>query len=52
MEDRQDSLGNTSKDDAVIKNVTYIEWEDEPEARVSFWGRMRVALNEILPANG
>nr|KAG5701420.1 hypothetical protein BaRGS_032752 [Batillaria attramentaria] len=35
---------------AVMKSMTYIEWEDEPEARTSFWGRMRLALNEILPA--
>nr|KAG5701421.1 hypothetical protein BaRGS_032753 [Batillaria attramentaria] len=35
---------------AVMRTMTYIEWEDEPEARASFWGRLRIALNEILPA--
>ena len=30
MEDRQDSLGNTSKDDAVIKNVT-IQYKNSSE---------------------
>ena len=37
---------------AVIKTTTYIEWEDDPEARASFWGRMRIGLNEILPGAG
>nr|KAG5690994.1 hypothetical protein BaRGS_007341 [Batillaria attramentaria]KAG5712601.1 hypothetical protein BaRGS_029656 [Batillaria attramentaria] len=35
---------------AVMKTTTYIEWADEPEAQASFWGRMSIALNEILPA--
>nr|KAG5703456.1 hypothetical protein BaRGS_022505 [Batillaria attramentaria] len=35
---------------AVMKTMTYIEWDDEPEARASFWGRIQIALNEILPA--
>nr|KAG5701418.1 hypothetical protein BaRGS_032750 [Batillaria attramentaria] len=33
---------------AVMKTMTYIEWEDEPEARASFWGRIRLTLDEIL----
>nr|KAG5702838.1 hypothetical protein BaRGS_001920 [Batillaria attramentaria] len=35
---------------AVLKTTTYIEWGEEPDARASFWGRIRIALNEILPA--
>nr|KAG5697549.1 hypothetical protein BaRGS_019770 [Batillaria attramentaria] len=35
---------------AVMRTMTYIEWGYEPEARASFWGRLRIALNEILPA--
>nr|KAG5700144.1 hypothetical protein BaRGS_010451 [Batillaria attramentaria] len=35
---------------AVMKTTTYIEWEEQAEARASFWGRIRLGLNEILPA--
>nr|KAG5701134.1 hypothetical protein BaRGS_002610 [Batillaria attramentaria] len=37
---------------AVLKTTTYIEWGEEQDARASFWGRIRIALNEILPAGG
>nr|KAG5691250.1 hypothetical protein BaRGS_015218 [Batillaria attramentaria] len=33
---------------AVMKTTTYIEWEDQADARASFWGRLRIALQEIL----
>nr|KAG5708852.1 hypothetical protein BaRGS_009261 [Batillaria attramentaria] len=33
---------------AVMKTTTYIEWADEPEARASFWGRIQLALHEIV----
>nr|KAG5712148.1 hypothetical protein BaRGS_014498 [Batillaria attramentaria] len=33
---------------AVMKTTTYIEWEDMPEVRASFWGRIRIALQEIM----
>nr|KAG5691243.1 hypothetical protein BaRGS_015211 [Batillaria attramentaria] len=33
---------------AVMKTTTYIEWEDQADARASFWGRLRIALHEIL----
>nr|KAG5687073.1 hypothetical protein BaRGS_018158 [Batillaria attramentaria] len=35
---------------AVMKTTTYIQWADEPDAVASFWGRMEIALEEILPA--
>nr|KAG5704429.1 hypothetical protein BaRGS_024284 [Batillaria attramentaria] len=35
---------------AVMKTTTYIEWGDEPDARESFWRRMYIALNELVPA--
>nr|KAG5687319.1 hypothetical protein BaRGS_011725 [Batillaria attramentaria]KAG5712803.1 hypothetical protein BaRGS_007400 [Batillaria attramentaria] len=34
---------------AVMKTTTYIEWDDTPDARASFWGRLRVAFREIMP---
>nr|KAG5708622.1 hypothetical protein BaRGS_034839 [Batillaria attramentaria] len=34
---------------AVMKTTTYIEWDDDPDARASFWRRIMLALNEILP---
>nr|KAG5694086.1 hypothetical protein BaRGS_033705 [Batillaria attramentaria] len=37
---------------AVLKTTTYIEWGEEPDARASFWGRIQIALNEILPVGG
>lgn len=34
---------------AVLKTTTYIQWEEHPDAVHSFWGRLRVALQDILP---
>nr|KAG5713054.1 hypothetical protein BaRGS_021848 [Batillaria attramentaria] len=34
---------------ALLKTTTYIRWEEEPEARTSFWRRLQLALNDILP---
>ena len=31
---------------AMLRTTTYIEWEDQQEARDSFWGRLRLALND------
>nr|KAG5709056.1 hypothetical protein BaRGS_004695 [Batillaria attramentaria] len=33
---------------ALLKTTTYIQWAEEPEARASFWGRLRLALNDLL----
>ena len=47
----------TSSDDitsammAVLKTTTYIQWVGERQGRAavdSFWGRLRVALNEVI----
>ena len=35
---------------AVLKTTTYIQWEDHPDAIASFWGRLQIALEDILPA--
>ena len=34
---------------AVMYTTTYIQWAEEPDAKTSFWGRLRIALREILP---
>jgi hypothetical protein len=34
---------------AVIKTTTYIRWVNRPDALRSFWGRLEIALNEVLP---
>ncbi|PVD24235.1 hypothetical protein C0Q70_14705 [Pomacea canaliculata] len=34
---------------AVLKTNTYIQWQDHPDAAASFWGRLEIALQEILP---
>nr|KAG5710261.1 hypothetical protein BaRGS_008977 [Batillaria attramentaria] len=34
---------------ALLKTTTYIEWEHGQEAEASFWRRMTLALNDILP---
>ncbi|XP_070209268.1 toll-like receptor 13 [Littorina saxatilis] len=34
---------------AVMKTTTYIQWVDDRDAIASFWGRMRMALQEIVP---
>nr|KAG5709803.1 hypothetical protein BaRGS_032627 [Batillaria attramentaria] len=33
---------------AVMRTTTYIEWDDSPRARASFWGRLRIALEDVL----
>nr|KAG5700706.1 hypothetical protein BaRGS_029071 [Batillaria attramentaria] len=35
---------------AVMKTTTYIEWSHESDATASFWGRIGIALNDILSA--
>nr|KAG5692577.1 hypothetical protein BaRGS_024137 [Batillaria attramentaria] len=30
---------------AVMKTTTYIEWDDHPEARASFWGRLQLGFS-------
>nr|KAG5697486.1 hypothetical protein BaRGS_029377 [Batillaria attramentaria] len=37
---------------AVMKTTTYIEWAYDPDAMASFWGRLRIAFNEIIPSVG
>lgn len=44
-----DSRDLTSTMLAVLKTTTYIDWEDNPEARASFWGRLLTSLSEIIP---
>jgi hypothetical protein len=34
---------------AVLKTTSYIQWAYHPDAIRSFWGRLEIALNEILP---
>nr|KAG5701905.1 hypothetical protein BaRGS_014970 [Batillaria attramentaria] len=34
---------------ALMKTTTYIEWGAKPEAVESFWRRMALALNDVLP---
>ncbi|XP_070187987.1 toll-like receptor 4 [Littorina saxatilis] len=36
---------------AVLKMMSYIRWDDDPDAMAAFWGRLRQALQEILPAD-
>ncbi|KAK7101130.1 hypothetical protein V1264_023968 [Littorina saxatilis] len=31
---------------AVLQTTTYIEWDDDTEARTSFWGRLHLALSD------
>nr|KAG5685369.1 hypothetical protein BaRGS_013835 [Batillaria attramentaria] len=33
---------------AVMKTTTYIEWFNHDDARASFWGRLLIALTEIM----
>nr|KAG5714265.1 hypothetical protein BaRGS_018482 [Batillaria attramentaria] len=35
--------------EALMKTTTYIEWEAGAESKDEFWGRIRRALNDILP---
>lgn len=34
---------------AVLYTTTYIQWAEESDARASFWGRLTLALSEIIP---
>ena len=34
---------------AVLYTTTYIQWAEELDARASFWGRLNIALSEIIP---
>jgi hypothetical protein len=34
---------------AVIKTTTYIQWAEHQDAIHSFWGRVRLALADIMP---
>ncbi|KAL8611671.1 hypothetical protein ACOMHN_012894 [Nucella lapillus] len=34
---------------AVLKTTTYIQWREEEDAVASFWGRLSLGLNEIIP---
>ncbi|XP_070212700.1 toll-like receptor 2 type-1 [Littorina saxatilis] len=34
---------------AVLRTTTYIQWEELDDAEHSFWGRLRLALHEIIP---
>ncbi|XP_076447153.1 toll-like receptor 4 [Babylonia areolata] len=34
---------------AVLKTTTYIQWQEQEDAVASFWGRLHLALSEILP---
>nr|KAG5712894.1 hypothetical protein BaRGS_007491 [Batillaria attramentaria] len=33
---------------AVLKTNTYIQWDEDPDAGDSFWGRLELALQEVL----
>nr|KAG5697067.1 hypothetical protein BaRGS_001983 [Batillaria attramentaria] len=34
---------------AVLKTTTCIQWAEEPDVEDSFWGRLELALQEVLP---
>ncbi|XP_076467476.1 toll-like receptor 4 [Babylonia areolata] len=34
---------------AILHTTTYLQWTDQDSARVSFWGRLRLALGDLLP---
>jgi hypothetical protein len=36
---------------AVLKTTTYIQWSGQRDAIQSFWGRLEIALNEIMYVN-
>ncbi|KAK7113516.1 hypothetical protein V1264_012789 [Littorina saxatilis] len=36
---------------AVLTMMSYIRWDDDPDAMAAFWGPLRQALQEILPAD-
>ena len=33
---------------AVLRTTTYIEWEEQPDAVTSFWGRLELALHDVI----
>ncbi|KAK7091913.1 toll-like receptor 13 [Littorina saxatilis] len=39
----------TSSMMAVMKTTTYIQWVDDDDAIASFWGRLKEALQEVVP---
>nr|KAG5698157.1 hypothetical protein BaRGS_001752 [Batillaria attramentaria] len=34
---------------ALYKTTTYIQWASSEDARRCFWGRLRIALHEVIP---
>nr|KAG5696788.1 hypothetical protein BaRGS_012811 [Batillaria attramentaria] len=36
---------------AVMRTTTYIEWADSPEARTAFWGRIQLALHDVMKSS-
>nr|ARQ14828.1 toll-like recptor 10 [Oncomelania hupensis] len=46
--DDMTSLKATSAMMAVLKITTYIQWDCSPQAAASFWGRIQLALGDIL----
>ncbi|XP_076467960.1 toll-like receptor 4 [Babylonia areolata] len=34
---------------AILHTTTYLRWTDQDSARASFWGRLRLALGDLLP---
>ncbi|XP_076438358.1 toll-like receptor 4 [Babylonia areolata] len=34
---------------SVLKTTTFIQWKEQEDAEASFWGRVRLALSEVLP---
>ncbi|KAL8574092.1 hypothetical protein ACOMHN_065349 [Nucella lapillus] len=35
----------------VLKTTTYIQWGEQGDPAVSFWGRLYLALHEVVPCN-
>ena len=38
----------TSSMAALVKTTTIIQWEESPGAIVAFWGRIQIALQEVM----
>nr|KAG5692665.1 hypothetical protein BaRGS_022665 [Batillaria attramentaria] len=36
---------------AVMKTTAFLMWDDDQDAQASFWGRLQIALHEIIPVN-
>ncbi|XP_025082331.1 toll-like receptor 4 [Pomacea canaliculata] len=47
LSDESTSRDMTAAMMAVLKTTTYIQWEDNVEARNSFWGRLTIALQDL-----